>query len=225
MNENLVAYPFTDEGGFLIQSLKLDKYKKYKGSITKAQLDKIYRTPDALLFIKEEDDETFTHSYLSSFIDKRVISRGCKAQPTCPCLGCRIVDMVYIDEKGNISPAIDSNDPRSTPEWELALPLYSDGEEIISKMLNREPGIKHEFSHKRFDSPLEQMFYELAFLDLHLYPQHAVGKYRLDFAIPDKKIAIELDGHEYLEKRRKRKREWSVETICEERHRLEKGNG
>jgi very-short-patch-repair endonuclease len=41
------------------------------------------------------------------------------------------------------------------------------------------------------------MFYELAFLDLHIYPQHPVGKYRLDFAIPDKRIAIELDGHEY----------------------------
>jgi very-short-patch-repair endonuclease len=41
------------------------------------------------------------------------------------------------------------------------------------------------------------MFYELAFLDLHIYPQHPVGKYRLDFAIPDKRVAIELDGHEY----------------------------
>lgn len=40
-----------------------------------------------------------------------------------------------------------------------------------------------------FDSLLQQMFYELAFLDLHIYPQHSVGKYRLDFAIPDKRIA------------------------------------
>jgi len=48
------------------------------------------------------------------------------------------------------------------------------------------------------------MFFELAFLDLHLYPHHQVGKYRLDFAIPDKRLAIELDRHEYHKTKYKR---------------------
>lgn len=77
-----------------------------------------------------------------------------------------------------------------------SLPIF-EGDEIISAMLLRDPAVCHEFSPNIFESPLEQMFYELAFLDLHIYPQHPVGRFRLDFAIPDKRIAIELDGHEY----------------------------
>ncbi|GEM_PF-3135822 len=197
LSENLTVYPFTPEGGFAIKGYKHEKYKKYRGTISKAELDRLFRTPEALLFIKEEEDGTFTHSYMSSTVDKRIISKGCKASKTCPCIGCRIVDMVYVNERGEVSSNVDVNDARSDPEGNLVLPIYTEGEIIISKLINRDPSIRHEFSHKIFDSPLEQMFYELAFLDLHIYPQHKVGKYRIDFAIPDKKIAIELDGHEY----------------------------
>lgn len=53
-----------------------------------------------------------------------------------------------------------------------------------------------------FDSPIEEAFwkacFELAPKELHgLKPQHPVfdGRYRVDFALPDKKIGIELDGY------------------------------
>ncbi|MQL48790.1 DUF559 domain-containing protein [Photorhabdus khanii] len=196
LKENLIVYPFTEIGGLMLHGLKHEKYKKYRGSVSKPQLDEIFRTPDALLFIKQEDDGTFTYSYLSPTFDKKVISRGCKSG-NCPCIGCRIVDMISIDDKGISSHVVDIKASRSTPDDELVLPVFSDHEEIISKLLSKDPSIRHEFSPNIFDSPLEKMFYKLAFLDLHIYPQYNVGKYRIDFAIPDKKIAIELDGHDY----------------------------
>lgn len=195
VGERLVAYSFNEHGENFLLALK-NKYKGYKGTITKDKLDKIFRLPDALILIKAEADGTFTHSYLSSTVDRRVISRGCRATPHCPCVGCRIVDMWYRKAPDHLTPAVDISASRATAEGELILPIF-EGDEIISKMLTRDPSVRHDFSPNIFDSPLEQMFYELAFLDLHIYPQHPVGKYRLDFAIPDKRIAIELDGHEY----------------------------
>ncbi|WP_426596321.1 endonuclease domain-containing protein [Pectobacterium brasiliense] len=196
LKENLIAYPFTDIGGLMLHGLKHKKYKKYKGTVSKLQLDKIFRMPDALLFVKKEQDDTFTHSYLSPTFGKKIISRGCKSGD-CPCIGCRIVDMISADERGEYSHIVDRTLARTTSDNELVLPIYSDNEEIISKLLNKDPSIRHDFFPNIFDSPLEKIFYELAFLDLHLYPQYKVGKYRVDFALPDKKIAIELDGHDY----------------------------
>ncbi|MER8502852.1 DUF559 domain-containing protein [Mesorhizobium sp. M0204] len=195
LDENLMAYSFTEEGETFLFGLR-HKYKAYKGTINKEKLDKIFRFPDAVVIIKREEDGTFTHSYVSPTVDGRVISRGCRATPHCPCVGCRIVDMWYTKAPGHITPAVDISEGRASAEGELILPVF-EGEEIISKMLTRDPSVRHAFSPNIFDSPLERMFYELAFLDLHIYPQHPVGKYRLDFAIPDKRIAIELDGHEY----------------------------
>jgi very-short-patch-repair endonuclease len=203
LSDNLIAYPFTEEGEVFALSLKRKKYKSYKGSVSKDQLDKRFKSPSALVIIKGEEDGTFTHSYVSSEVDRRIISRGCRAAPHCPCIGCRIVDMWYTKMPGHLVPAIDFSEPRESPDGELILPIF-EGHEIISAMLLRNPDIRHEFSPGIFDSPLEQMFYELAFLDLHIYPQHPVGKYRLDFAIPDKRIAIELDGHEYHKTRYQR---------------------
>jgi very-short-patch-repair endonuclease len=196
LGENLVAYSFTKEGETFLLALKRERYKAYKGTINKEKLDKIFRFPTALVIIKAEEDGTFTHSYVSSTVDRRVISRGCRATPSCPCVGCRIVDMWYTKAPGHLTPAVDISERRASAEGELILPIF-EGEEIISKMLTRDPSVRHDFSPNIFGSPLEQMFYELAFLDLHIYPQHPVGKYRLDFAIPDKRVAIELDGHEY----------------------------
>jgi very-short-patch-repair endonuclease len=196
LGENLMAYSFTKEGETFLLALKRERYKAYKGTINKENLDKIFRFPTALVLIKAEEDGTFTHSYVSSTVDRRVISRGCRATPSCPCVGCRIVDMWYTKAPGHLSPAVDISERRASAEGELILPVF-EGEEIISKMLTRDPSVRHDFSPNIFQSPLEQMFYELAFLDLHIYPQHPVGKYRLDFAIPDKRVAIELDGHEY----------------------------
>lgn len=195
LEADLIAYPFSDEGGLFLHSLKREKYKSYKGTVTKQKLDEIFQMPEALLVVKTEADGTFTHSYMSPTVDRRVISKGCKSG-TCPCVGCRIVDMYYAAAPGQVVPAIDRTRARATKDGELILPIFK-GEEIISRLLNRDPSIRHDFSPNIFDSPLEQMFYELAFLDLHIYPQYKVGKYRLDFAIPEKMIAIELDGHEY----------------------------
>lgn len=194
LEENLVAYPFTEYGGVFLLGLK-KKYRRYTGAVTKQRLDEIFRTPGALLFVKEEPDGTFTHSYASPTIERRVISKGCRSG-CCPCIGCRIVDMYYAVAPGQIVPAIDRSKARVTTDGELMLPIF-EGEEILSKLLNRDPAIRHEFTRNTFGSPLEQMFYELAFLDLHIYPQHKVGRYSLDFALPEKKIAIEIDGHEY----------------------------
>jgi len=196
LDENLVAYSFTEEGETFLLALTREQYKAYKGTINKEKLDKIFRAPTALIIIKTEEDGTFTHSYLSPTVDRRVISRGCRATVSCPCVGCRIVDMWYTKAPCHLTPAVGISAARATEDGELLLPIL-DGEEIISKMLTRDAAVRHAFSPNIFDSPLEQMFYELAFLDLHIYPQHTVGKYRLDFAIPDKRIAIELDGHEY----------------------------
>jgi len=192
---NLMAYPFTEEGGTFLLGLKHEKYKPYKGTVTKQGLDEIFQTPAALLIIKTELDGTFTHSYMSPTVERRVIAKGCRSG-NCPCVGCRIVDMYYAAAPGQLVPTIDRTKARVTQGGELVLPIF-EGEEIISKLLNRDPAIRHEFTPNTFDSPLEQMFYELAFLDIHIYPQHKVGKYSLDFAIPEKMIAIELDGHEY----------------------------
>jgi very-short-patch-repair endonuclease len=196
VGENLVAYSFTEEGETFLLALKRERYKTYKGTINKEKLDKIFRFPTALVIIKAEEDGTFTHSYLSSTVDRRVISRGCRATPSCPCVGCRIVDMWYTRAPGHLTPAVYISERRASAEGDLILPIF-EGDEIISKMLTRDPSVRHDFSPNIFGSPLEQMFYELTFLDLHIYPQHPVGKYRLDFAIPDKRLAIELDGHEY----------------------------
>ena len=195
IDENLVAYSFTEEGESFLLALKRERHKAYKGTVNKAKLDKIFRTPTALVIIKAEEDGTFTHSYVSSTVGRRVISRGCRP-PNCPCVGCRIVDMWYLKAPSDLTPAVDISERRASAEGELLLPIF-EGDEIISKMLLRDPAVRHSFSPNIFGSPLEQMFYELAFLDLHIYPQHPVGKYRLDFAIPNKRIAIELDGHEY----------------------------
>jgi very-short-patch-repair endonuclease len=57
----------------------------------------------------------------------------------------------------------------------------------------------HAFTKvNKCESPLEAHFYIFA-LDTftNLEPQFAVDHYRLDFAIPKEKVAIEIDGHEF----------------------------
>lgn len=195
VQDKLFAYRFTEPGQMFIDALK-HQYADYRGPITIAYLNKLFDRPNALLTIDRANDGTFTHSYVSSTVAMRVISRGCRATPHCPCIACRIVDMAYAESLDNVVPAVDISSRRGTPDGKSLFPIWID-DSIISALLNRDPAIRHSFTPNFFESPLEQIFYELALLDLHLYPQHRVGKYRLDFAIPDKMIAIELDGHEY----------------------------
>lgn len=196
LRPNLMAYTFTPEGEHFLATIERDSFADYRGPIGREQLAKLFERPSAVLILRQESDGTFTHSLISETVNNRVISRGCRATPHCPCVGCRIVDMHYTEKPGHLTRVVDITSARSTKDGEGVFPIFVD-DAIISAMLNRDPAIRHAFSGRPFDSPLEQMFFELAFLDLHLYPQHKVGKYRLDFAIPDKRVAIELDGHEY----------------------------
>jgi very-short-patch-repair endonuclease len=57
-------------------------------------------------------------------------------------------------------------------------------------------------THIQFDSPVERIFWAAYRAGLEtdlpgLVPQHQVGAYRVDFAIPDRKLAIEIDGLAY----------------------------
>lgn len=50
------------------------------------------------------------------------------------------------------------------------------------------------------ESPIEEQFWEIALAQDKLpglIPQFQIGGYRIDFALPEQKIAIELDGHDY----------------------------
>jgi len=65
----------------------------------------------------------------------------------------------------------------------------------------------HEYRrvHRHFDSPIEQAFWDAWVaaarrdpffqFEVDLVPQHPIGRYRVDFAHPASKTAIELDGH------------------------------
>lgn len=56
----------------------------------------------------------------------------------------------------------------------------------------------HKLERRLCESPIEEMFWDVAHKALPgIEPAHCVGPYRLDFAIPDKKVGIELDGHEF----------------------------
>lgn len=54
------------------------------------------------------------------------------------------------------------------------------------------------FLLKKCESPIEVEFYVHALYSIQsLKPQIKVGPYRVDFAIPDNKYYIELDGHDF----------------------------
>ncbi|WP_161600345.1 endonuclease domain-containing protein [Pseudomonas mandelii] len=195
LEDNMVVIPFTEEGEMFLKGLKIERYRRYRGRLNRAMLEDVCQTPDAVLLIKAEDDGTYTHSYASLSLDQRVIARGCIAK-NCPCIGCRIQDMHYIEASGKLVKMIDQNKGGVNSSGEIVLPIFQ-GEAILSKLLGRDPSIRHDYKPYPFGSPIEEMFFELAFLDLHIFPQYQAGRYRLDFAIPNKRIAIELDGHEY----------------------------
>lgn len=48
------------------------------------------------------------------------------------------------------------------------------------------------------ESPIEEKVYNaLKRYGVYLIPQHKIGKYRVDFALPNRRIAIECDGKEW----------------------------
>lgn len=195
IQENLVGYPFTEYGDFLVESLKPRKYKKYGGRITKEVLDNLFKEPVAFIQVVTEDDKSFTHYYIDPDRGKKKISIGCYSE-SCQCIACRMLETVYIDFNGNPKKIIDVEKAKIDLDGNLLLPIYYQ-KDLITKFLCNSSQVNSDFLIDNFDSPLERLFYKLACLDLRLMPQHPVGKYRLDFSIPDKMIAIELDGHDY----------------------------
>ncbi len=89
-------------------------------------------------------------------------------------------------------------------------------DEYLNPVLRAENRAKKELKEKKreeqfrkrtvnsvvFDSPVEEVFWEAYRKSSPsslggLVAQHVLGRFRLDFAIPEKKIGIELDGFEY----------------------------
>lgn len=58
--------------------------------------------------------------------------------------------------------------------------------------------LREEIADSKIQSPIEEKFWEIAKKEFPLMkPQYKIGDYHVDFALPDIKIAIELEGHEY----------------------------
>ncbi len=75
------------------------------------------------------------------------------------------------------------------------------------------------FLLQKCESPIEIRFYVYALSKIPgIKPQIWVDEYRVDFAIPDKKFVIELDGHEYHKTREQR-----TSDAKRERHLINKG--
>jgi very-short-patch-repair endonuclease len=107
---------------------------------------------------------------------------------------------------------------KSDPIWDLATVQIQVSE--AADLYGRLSGRQHHAMlqamgpHRKHESPLEAVFWiwwitlEALMTDkdfgFALEPQHEVEcegvRYRLDFAVPEYKVAIELDGHEFHER-------------------------
>lgn len=58
------------------------------------------------------------------------------------------------------------------------------------------------------ESPIEKLFFEACKTEgIFMEPQYQAGKYRIDFALPHLRIAVELDGHDYHKTKEQRTRD------------------
>lgn len=124
---------------------------------------------------------------------------------TCPICSCN-----YVDHKIKILEEI---------------PLVSGcGAEFSLNIINAESGntiiqITMEKSCQELEileSPIEEMFWNEALTRIYgIVPQYEIGPYRVDFAIPDKKVAIELDGHDYHKTKEQRTNDAQRERYLE----------
>jgi len=92
---------------------------------------------------------------------------------------------------------------KAFPEWQ-ELDEERRRNRQLSRILDRDGRFLQDAAlhSKVFDSPVEEIFWEAYRKNpppalAGLVAQHVVGKYRLDFALPDKKIGIELDGFSF----------------------------
>jgi very-short-patch-repair endonuclease len=97
--------------------------------------------------------------------------------------------------------------PKIAETPKLALESYLREHEFIEETTSR---------LEMTESPIERMFYASSVGIVALEPQFIVGKYRIDFAIPDKRIAIELDGHDYHKTKEQRTNDAQRERYLQE---------
>jgi len=70
--------------------------------------------------------------------------------------------------------------------------------ETIRKILSIESPIEAMLLH-------EQPYFNYNTYTLHsIEPQYVIGQYRVDFAFPDKKVVVEVDGHDYHKTKKQR---------------------
>jgi very-short-patch-repair endonuclease len=118
------------------------------------------------------------------------------------------------------------------PVWTERLRGLKTGEgEILSRCVKSAFDIKHPVlinavfqnmllsSGDYFDSPVEKMFWNAALLEssLSFIPQYPVGPYYVDFAIHEKRIAIEIDGHDFHKTKEQRTRDAQRDRTFTER--------
>jgi len=79
---------------------------------------------------------------------------------------------------------------------------------VLEKMMSKLDELKKAhpfFLLKKCESPIEVKFYVYALHTIpQLRPQIEVGPYRVDFAVPERKLLIELDGHDFHKTRQQR---------------------
>jgi very-short-patch-repair endonuclease len=85
--------------------------------------------------------------------------------------------------------------------------IYVDATEI-REVFNELKKVQTEhpfFQLKLCESPLELKFFVYSLKEIpNLKPQVVFGPYRIDLAIPEKKVALEVDGHEFHKSRQQR---------------------
>jgi very-short-patch-repair endonuclease len=100
-------------------------------------------------------------------------------------------------------------DTSSNFRWEIVLKdcLRVDVKQLLNEIERVEKDHPY-FKLKLCESPIELKFFVYAMRDIpNLKPQVVIGPYRVDLAIPEKKVVIELDGHAFHSSRQQRTRD------------------
>ena len=93
-------------------------------------------------------------------------------------------------------------------------------ESALQEALLRSPRLyfyRYYVGESLTESPIEQSFWQAGYprFGEELVPQYQIGSYRVDFAIPSKMIAIELDGHDYHKTKTQRTNDAQRERFLE----------
>lgn len=107
-----------------------------------------------------------------------------------------LVNIAFYDSYENVMDKLfNSHDKNDLIQWcfqQVAFPVkrikYYDIRELE----------KETQKDSRCESPIEELFFEACRkYGVEVMPQYEIGRYRIDFVMPEQKVAIELDGHDY----------------------------